>query len=105
MLSRPSQLIIFGELGDVVYTLGPDGSHTEHNYTGSPPLYDQARALPDGEYRLFLSFFIDQFKAADRIPAAHFRVLEGTIVSFTPLPQIARLSFGAELTETVVLEE
>ena len=105
VLSRPSQLIIFGELGDVVYTLGPDGSHAEHNFTESPPLFDQARALPDGEYRLFLSFFIDHFRAADRIPTAHFRVQEGTIVSFTPLPQIARLSFSAEHTETVVLEE
>ena len=105
VLSRPSQLIIFGELGDVVYTIGPDGSHAEHNFTESPPLYDQARALPDGEYRLFLSFLIDHFRAADRIPAAHFRVQEGTIVSFTPLPQIARLSFSAEHTETVVLEE
>ncbi len=105
VLSRPSQLIIFGERGDIVYTLAPDGSHAEHNYTESPPLFEQARALPDGEYRLFLSFFIDQFRAADRIPAAHFRVQEGTIVSFTPLPQIARLSFGVEHTETVVLEE
>ena len=104
MLSRPSQLIIFGELGDVVYTLGPNGSHAEHNYTISPVI-EQDKALSDGEYRLFLSFFTDHFRAADRIPAAHFRVQEGTIVSFTPLPQIARLSFGAELTETVVLEE
>ena len=104
VLSRPSQLIIFGELGDVVYTLGPDGSHAEHNYTISPVI-EQDKALSDGEYRLFLSFFIDHFRAADRIPAAHFRVQEGTIVSFTPLPQIARLSFSAEHTETVVLEE
>ena len=104
VLSRPSQLIIFGELGDVVYTLGPDGSHAEHNFTISPVI-EQDKALSDGEYRLFLSFFTDHFRAADRIPAAHFRVQEGTIVSFTPLPQIARLSFGAEHTETVVLEE
>ena len=105
VLSRPSQLIIFGERGDVGYTLGPDGSHTEHNFTESPPLHEQAAALADGEYRLFLSFLIDHFRAADRIPAAHFRVQEGTIVSFTPLPQIAHLSFGAEHTETLVLEE
>ena len=104
VLSRPSQLIIFGELGEVVYTLGPDGSHTEHNYTLSPQL-EQASALSDGEYRLFLSFFIDHFRAADRIPAAHFRVQEGTIVSFTPLPQIARLSFGTEHIEPIVLEK
>ena len=104
MLSRPSQLIIFGELGDVAYTLAPDGSHAEHNFTVSPQL-DQASALSDGEYRLFLSFFSDHFRAADRIPAAHFRVQEGTIVSFTPLPQIARLSFGTEHIEPIVLEK
>ncbi len=104
-LSRPSQLIIFGERGDVGFALSADGSHSEHNFTGSPPLLEEGRALPDGEYHLYLSFLTEHFGAADRIPAARFNVRSGHLESVVLLPQIAQLSFGAEQSEQFVLGE
>lgn len=104
-LTRSSQLIIFGARGDVGFTLSADGVHTEHNFTGSDPTYEQTRALADGEYALYLSFFIHEYRTADRIPAARFTVEAGAITSFTPLPQIARLSFGSEHSEQISLAE
>ena len=104
-LSRASQLIIFGERGDVGFTLSADGVHTEHNFTGADPTYEQTRALADGEYALYLSFFIHEHSTADRIPAARFTVAAGAIASFTPVPQIARLSFGSAHSEQTNLAE
>lgn len=104
-LLRPSQLIVFGERGDIRFTLDAAGAHTEHNFTGSVPLLERTEALTDGEYHLYLNFQIDHLRAADRIPAARFTVQSGNIVAFTPLPQIARLSFGTERSERIVLDE
>ena len=104
-LTRPSQLIIFGERGDVGFALGADGNHSEHNFTGAPPLLEEGRALPDGEYHLYLSFLTEHFGAADRIPAARFTVKGGFLDSVVLLPQIAQLSFGTEQSEQFVLGE
>ena len=98
-----SQLIIHGERGDVRLTLDPSGTFAETNFT-TPPSLRQAQALTDGEYQLYLPFTIDPFGIVDRVPAARFSVQEGSIVAFTPLPQIARLSYGTEYVEPLVLE-
>ena len=98
-----SQLIINGERGDVRLTLDPSGTFAETNFT-TPPSLRQAQALTDGEYQLYLPFTIDPFGIVDRVPAARFSVREGSIVAFTPLPQIARLSYGTEHVEPLVLE-
>ena len=100
----PSQLIILGERGDVRLTLDPSGTFAEYNFT-TPPSINQVQALTDGEYQLYLTFTIDPFGVVDRVPAARFSVQEGSIVAFTPLPQIARLSYGTEHTSSnLVLE-
>ena len=100
----PSQLIIHGEHGDVRLTLDPSGTFAEYNFT-TPPSLNQVPALTDGEYQLYLTFTIDPFGVVDRVPAAGFSVQEGSIVAFTPLPQIARLSYGTEYVEPLVLEK
>ncbi len=99
----PSQLIIHGERGDVRLTLDPSGTFAEYNFT-TPPSLNQVPALTDGEYQLYLTFTIDPFGVVDRVPAAGFSVQEGSIVAFTLLPQIARLSYGTEHVEQFVLE-
>ena len=99
----PSQLIIHGEHGDVRLTLDPSGTFAESNFT-NPPSLNQVQALTDGEYQLYLAFTIDPFGVVDRVPAARFLVSEGSIVAFTPLPQIALLSYGTEHVEPLVLE-
>ena len=98
-----SQLIIHGERGDVRLTLDPSGTFAEYNFT-TPPSINQVPALTDGEYQLYLTFTIDPFGVVDRVPAARFSVQEGSIVAFTPLPQIARLSYGTEYVEPFILE-
>ena len=99
----PSQLIIHGERGDVRLTLDPSGTFAEYNFT-TPPSINQVPALTDGEYQLYLAFTIDPFGVVDRVPAARFLVSEGSIVAFTPLPQIALLSYGTEHVEPLILE-
>ena len=99
----PSQLIIHGEHGDVRLTLDPSGTFAEYNFT-TPPSLNQVQALTDGEYQLYLAFTIDPFGVVDRVPAARFLVSEGSIVAFTPLPQIALLSYGTEHVEPFILE-
>ena len=66
-----SQLIIFGEHGDVRLTLDPSGTFAESNFT-NPPSLNQVDALTDGEYQLYLAFTIDPFGIVDRVPAARF---------------------------------
>ena len=99
----PSQLIIHGEHGDVRLTLDPSGTFAESNFT-NPPSLNQVQALTDAEYQLYLAFTIDPFGVVDQVPAARFLVSEGSIVAFTPLPQIALLSYGTEHVEPLVLE-
>ncbi len=99
----PSQLIIHGERGDVRLTLDPSGTFAEYNFT-TPPSLNQVEALTDAEYQLYLAFTIDPFGVVDRVPAARFLVSEGSIVAFTPLPQIALLSYGTEHVEPFILE-
>ena len=100
----PSQLIIHGEHGDVRLTLDPSGTFAEYNFT-TPPSLNQVDALTDGEYQLYLAFTIEPFGVVDQVPAARFSVQEGSIVAFTPLPQIARLSYGTEYVEPLILEK
>lgn len=100
----PSQLLISGERGDVRLTLDPSGAISESNFT-TPPTEKQVEPLADGEYVLYLTFTVEPFGIADRIPAARFTVRAGAIAAFAPLPQIARLSFGPEHVEPLMLAQ
>lgn len=98
-----SQLLINGERGDVRLTLDQSGEISETNFT-TDPTQSRLEPLTEGEYLLYLAFTVEPYGVPDRIPAARFTVREGAIATFTPLPQIARLSFGPEHVEPLVLD-
>ena len=104
-LARPSQLIIHGERGDVRFTLDASGIHTEDNFTSPPIQLELDEALPDGDYRIYLNFKVEDFRTVIRVPTARFSVQDSAVVSFTSLSQIARLSFGTGHLEPIVLEK
>ncbi len=99
-----SQLLIHGERGDVRLTIEPSGKFTEYNFT-TLPHPKTVDSLTDAAYYLYLVFTIDPFGIVDRVPVAQFEVDNGTIATFTPLAQIAQLSFGTEHIDTIVLQE
>lgn len=97
-----SQLLIDGDRGDVRLTLDPDGKISEDNFS-SPAQSQAIDPLSNGDYMLYLTFTSEPFGIVDRVPAARFTLHEGAIVSFSALTQIARLSFGTEISEPLML--